>query len=87
MTKFYESDLNVHALKMQLQIFATNFTMEGKNTSIKDILKYLRNISSAQRTLSSEICIIAKLILVMPATNAKDRSVLYGGSRHTCDLQ
>ena len=55
---------------MQLQIFATNFTMEGKNTSIKDILKYLGNISSAQRTLLSDICIIAKLILVMPATNA-----------------
>ena len=38
-TKFYESDLNVHALEMQLQIFATNFTMEGKNTCMKDILK------------------------------------------------
>ena len=85
MTKFYESDLNVHALEMQLQIFATNFTMEGKNTSIKDILKYLRNISSAQRALLFEICVIAKLILVMPATNAIS-SVLYGGSRQTCDL-
>ena len=70
-TKFYRPDLNVHALEMQLQIFATNyFIMEGKKTSIKDILKYLRNISSAQRALLSEICIIAKLILVMPATNA-----------------
>ena len=69
-TKFYGPDLNVHALEMQLQIFATNFIMEGKQTSIKDILKYLRNISSAQRALLSEICIIAKLILVMPATNA-----------------
>ena len=69
-TKFYGPDLNVHALEMQLQIFATNFIMEGKKTSIKDILKYLRNISSAQRALLSEICIIAKLILVMPATNA-----------------
>ena len=68
MTKFYESDL--HALEMQLQIFATNFTMEGRNTSIKDILKYLRNISSAQRALLSEICVIAELILVMPPTNA-----------------
>ena len=44
--------------------------MEGKNTSIKGVLKYLRNIFSAQRTLLSEICIIAKLILVMPAVNA-----------------
>ena len=69
-TKFYGPDLNVHALEMQLQIFATNFIMEGKKTSIKDILKYLRNISAAQRALLSEICIIAKLILVMPATNA-----------------
>ena len=43
--------------------------MEGKNTSIKDSLKYLRNISSAQRALLSEICVIAKLI-VIPATNA-----------------
>ena len=54
---------------MQLQIFATNFTMEGKNTSIKDLLKSLRNIPSAQRALLSEICVIAKLILAMPATN------------------
>ena len=69
-TKFYGPDLNVHALETQLQIFATNFIMEGKKTSIKDILKYLRNISSAQRALLSEICIIAKLILVMPSTNA-----------------
>ena len=69
-TKFYGPDLNVHALEMQLQIFATNFIMEGKKTSIKDILKHLRNICSAQRALLSEICIIAKLILVMPATNA-----------------
>ena len=38
-TKCYESDLNVHALEMQLQIFATNSTIEGKNRSIKDILK------------------------------------------------
>ena len=35
MTKFYKSDLNVYALEMQLQIFATYFNMEGKNTSIK----------------------------------------------------
>ena len=89
-TKCYESDLNVHALEMQLQIFATNFTMEGKSTSVKDILKYLRNISSAQRTLLSEICIIAKLILVMPATNAVSETscgALPQVQRHTCDLQ
>ena len=76
----------VHAIEMQLQVFASNFTMEGKNTSIKDILKYLRNMSSAQRTFLSEICIIVKLILVMPARNEVS-AVLYGGSRHTCDLQ
>ena len=37
-TKCYESDLNVHALEMQHQTFVTNFTMEGKNTCIRDIL-------------------------------------------------
>ena len=64
---------------MKLQIFATNFTMEGKNTSIKYILKYLRNTSSTQRTLLSGICVIVKLIVVMPITKVKDCSVLYGG--------
>ena len=54
-TKFYESDLNVHALETQLLTFAINVTIKDKNTNIKDILKYLRNISSAQRTLLSEI--------------------------------
>ena len=88
-TKFYGPDLNVHALEMQLQIFATNFIMEGKKTSIKDILKYLRNISSAQRALLSEICIIVKLILVMPATNAvseRSFSALRRVKTYTCDL-
>ena len=76
---------------MQLHIFATIFTKEGKNTSFKNILKYLRNIMSAQKTLLSEICIIAKLILVMPATNAVSEisfSALWRVmTLYTCDPQ
>ena len=63
-------NLSIKKLRGQCYDGATNFIMEGKKTSIKDILKYLRNISSAERALLSEICIIAKLILVMPSTNA-----------------
>ena len=37
------------------------------NTSLQSIMK---TMSSAQKTLLSEVCTLTKLMLVMPATNA-----------------
>jgi len=34
------------------------------------VINYLQNLSQAQRSLLSEVCTLASLILVMPATNA-----------------
>ena len=39
-------------------------------SGIRDIIKYIRNLTQVQRDLLSDICTIIKLILVMPATNA-----------------
>lgn len=35
-----------------------------------DLVQYLRGLSDGQKTLLSQVCTLASLILVMPATNA-----------------
>ena len=39
-------------------------------SGIRDIIKYVRNLTQMQKDLLSDICTVIKLILVMPATNA-----------------
>ena len=42
---------------------------------LHSVIKFLQELSHAQRSLLSEVCTLALLILVMPATNAvSDRS-------------
>ena len=38
--------------------------------SIIDIKRYLASLSNGQRSLLSQVCIVLKLILIMPASNA-----------------
>ncbi len=64
----YKDDVNGSNLETQLKIFCTT-APDGIN-SIYDILSYLQKLSLADKELIKEICIIAKLILVMPATNS-----------------
>ncbi len=64
----YRDDVNGSNLETQLKIFCTT-APDGIN-SIYDILSYLQKLSLADKELIKEICIIAKLILVMPATNS-----------------
>ena len=42
----------------------------GVKLTIFDIKEYLSSLTLAQRSLLSEVCQIAKLVMVMPATNA-----------------
>ena len=65
---FYGSDFDTNLLQTQLQILATNYS--GDSTSLTDIIDSLKCMSQAQKSSLSQVFQLAKLILVMPATNA-----------------
>jgi len=72
--QFYQGDIDSEVLKAQLLTFGIEFRrVNGSNieqVTIFDIKNYFSTLSSAHRLLLSEVCIIIKLILVMPATNS-----------------
>ena len=69
-TDFYKDDLNEEQLRPQLMVMSVNLPSDQTPHSLSSVLKYLREISDAQRSLMSEVCTLASLVLVMPATNA-----------------
>ena len=64
----YATDFNVPNLQLQLNIFSSNVPDDVKD--IFDIKKHLQQLTPAERELISEVVILMKLILVMPATNS-----------------
>lgn len=68
-TAFYKDDFSSDQLSMQLGILSTNIPCESAQ-NLTSVICYLRELSPAQRSLISEVCTLASLILVMPATNA-----------------
>ena len=68
---FYRDDFNPTELTTQLKLLGTHFS-EQNSTSVtfQDCLQYLRSLSDAQRSFYTEVCVLVRLILVMPATNA-----------------
>ena len=64
-----QHDLVASSLEAQLEILATVYSSTEKPT-FEVIKSYVISLSLVQRTSISEICIIVKLILVSPATNA-----------------
>ena len=66
---FYKDDFDADQLRMQLDILSANFPHESVH-NLHDVMPYLKEISPVQRSLMSEVCKLASLILVMPATNA-----------------
>ena len=46
------------------------FENNDQEPSIQDLIVHLRNLPVSQKALLTEVCILAKLLLVMPATNA-----------------
>ena len=70
-TEFYGSDINASALKAQLKIFTTSFPKPKQYEKIilRDVINFMK--SSEMKTFLSEIGIVLKLVLVLPATNAQ----------------
>ena len=70
-TNFYKSDINPDALQSQLKTFTTIFPKPEKYEKILliDIIKFMKR--PGMNTFLSEIGIVLKLILVLPATNAQ----------------
>ena len=64
----YGSDLSASNLQTQLEILSSNIE-SGSTIDIVDVEKHLQQLTSA-KTLLSEVILVMKLILVMPATNA-----------------
>ena len=44
--------------------------MDKTAVTLQDFIAYAKSLTEAQKSLMSEVCILIKLILVMPATNA-----------------
>lgn len=68
-TRFYDTDLNPDVLKTQLEVYSGKFADYALPT-LGDIFSTMKNLSSAQKQLLSEVCTLTKLVLVMPATSA-----------------
>ena len=69
---FYGNDFDTDELSTQLDIFSSNCTRENDKQCItlREAIGYLQNLSSGQRAFYTQVCRIAQLIMVMPATNA-----------------
>ena len=73
-TSLYKDDFDRALLSAQLQNLCTWFADREPRTtgtvSLGECVAFLQGLSLAQKSLFSEVCQLARLILVMPATNA-----------------
>ena len=67
---FYKDDLDKFQMETQLSLFPVQFCRENGKVSLEDIIKYLINLTNAQKMFMSQLIIVRKLLLVAPATNA-----------------
>ena len=74
---FYKDDLDKFQLETQLSLLLVQFGRENGKVSLEDVIKYLRNLTNAQKMFMSQVIIVMKLLLVAPVTNAvSERSCL-----------
>ena len=66
----YGDDFDESELTTQLQIYSTNFEMNSQPVTLQESINFLQNLTSGQRVFLKQVCTVASLILVMPATNA-----------------
>ena len=79
--KFDEEFINKEQLKMHLSILSSNISCEPTH-ELHTVIKYLQGLSAPQRLLFSEECVLASLMLVMPATNAvSERSISFASNK------
>ena len=70
---FYKDDLQKDILEAQLVTFRLEFQRTNpseKKPNIFEMKKFLCSLTNGQQALHSQVCVILKLILIMPATNA-----------------
>ena len=72
----YGTDLRRRNLELQLSVF--RHSLLAGCDCLSDILEHMSNFSPAQRDLMKEVCTLASLILVMPATNASSERSFSG---------
>lgn len=69
--EFYGSDVNRDRLEAQLQVLRAHFVnAEQGKVALADVMKFLSDQSVPERALFSEVVVLLKILLVMPATNA-----------------
>ena len=66
--EMYHEDINENSLVVQFKTFSLQ--LKDQNITFKQIYDHLKKESQAARSLYSEIVILVKLILAIPATNA-----------------
>ena len=66
--KIYGDDFDQQSLQTQLKILGS--TVPADINTIVEVLSYLKKISPSEKELLNQIVILAKLKLVMPATNS-----------------
>ena len=67
---FYKNDLDKLQLETQLSLLPVQFGRENGKVSLEDIIKYLRNLTNAQKMFMSQVIVVTKLLLVALATSA-----------------
>ena len=68
-TKFYGDDLCPYRLSPQLSILSAQLKDQEK-LDLNDIMNYMKDFSSEERVVFSEVVKLLNIILVNPATNA-----------------
>ena len=61
---FYKDDLDKFQLETQLSLLPVQFGRENGKVSLEDIIKYLRNLTDAQKMFMSQVIIVTKLLVV-----------------------
>ena len=78
--KFYGNDLNKFDLCTQLESFSMMARDKTRNheelPTFLDIVEILKNLDSSKRIYVNEVCLIMKLLLLAPATNATSERML-----------
>ena len=62
--------LNSYRLRGQLEVLSAYFKDKSSSVSFRDILEYLKSLSTALKVHYSEVVTLVKLILVLLAINA-----------------
>ena len=71
--RFYAGDIAQSLARKQIELLPTVATSLGYDTkkfNIEDLISFLKRLDNSHKALLSQVVKIAKLILVMPATNA-----------------